>query len=494
MTVNQPIRLNLVEDMTIDGKAVRGEGAPIDVWNPATGHVLRTVRTASGAQIDAAIAAARKAFDEGPWPRMAPAERSAALHRIADELEKRRNDMIVALVSEAGTPITTTEAAQFGVPLRILRWNADAAARDRREQLGPDFEVLPSVSYIDYLPVGVVGAIAAYNYPLHLVLLKIGAALAAGCTIVATPSVRTPFATFLLGEIMRAAGIPDGVVNIVLADAEGCRALTTHPAIDKVSFTGSDVIGRKIMAQAAEGLKDVVLELGGKSPNIFLPGTDLSAIVAPVHARYSRNAGQGCASPTRLLVHESQIDEFYARSRDIWSGMKVGDPWERDTLVGPLIRPEHRDRVEGFVTRAVDEGAEIIAGGGRVECNGGWFYAPTLIGNVGSKAHVAQEEIFGPIAVVLPYRDIDEAVRLANDVKYGLAAYIFGPLKEALAIAPRLRSGLVQINGGGSFRPDAPYGGFKSSGIGREIGEAGIREYLEPQHVQFAMSEPARAR
>lgn len=492
LAVARPIGLDFVKELTIDGQAVLGTGNRIDVWNPATGQILDSVSSASAEQVEDAIAAARRAFDSGPWPRMSGAERSAAMHRLADQLEKYRDELVTAIVSEAGTPVSASEVLQYEVPLRILRWNADAAVRDRREQLGPDFEILPSVSYIDYRPVGVVGAIAAYNYPLHLILLKIGAALAAGCTVVAAPSPRTPFATLLLGKLIREADLPAGVVNIVVGELEVSRTLTTHPSIDKVSFTGSVEIGKRVMSQAAESLKDVVLELGGKSPNIILPGTDLTSLVAPVHMRYSRNAGQGCASPTRLLVHQSQLDEFIERSTEMWPTMKVGDPWDRDTLVGPLIRPEHRDRVAGFVEEAAADGATVLAGGGRLEIDGGWYYAPTLIGGVDSQSRVAQEEIFGPVSVLLGYTDIEDAVRLANDVSYGLAAYLFGPLQEALEVAPRLRAGIVQINGGGSMRPDAPYGGFKASGIGRELGEAGIREYLEPQHVQFAMTQPGR--
>lgn len=490
--VNRPAQLRLVQEQTIDGRGVAGDGAPLEVWNPATGRVLGVVAEATPGQVEEAIAAARRAFDEGPWPRMKGAERAAALHRLADELENRRDEMVAAIVSEAGTPVSTSEVLQFDTPLRILRWNADAAAKDRVEQLGPDFEILPSVSYVDYRPVGVVGAIAAYNYPLHLVLLKIGAALAAGCTVVATPSPRTPFATLLLGEIARAADLPPGVLNIVVGGLDVSRTLTTHPLIDKVSFTGSAEVGRRVMSQAADSLKDVVLELGGKSANIILPGTDLTTLVAPIHMRYSRNAGQGCASPTRLLVHESQMEEFEALSRDMWPTMKIGDPWERDTLVGPLIRPEHRDRVASFVDGAIEQGGSVLAGGTRLDINGGWFFEPTLLTGVDPRSPVAQEEIFGPVAVLLSYKDVDEAVRLANDVRYGLAAYILGPLQDALRVAPRLQAGIVQINGGGSLRPDAPYGGFKASGIGREIGEAGIREYLEPQHVQFAMTQPSR--
>jgi aldehyde dehydrogenase (NAD+)/betaine-aldehyde dehydrogenase len=491
MTATAP-PVTFVQEMTIDGRAVEGTGPEIEVWNPATGRVLGTVRGASPEQTEEALAAARRAFDQGPWPRMTGAERSRAMHRIADEMERRRDELTAAIVSEVGTPISTAEPLQIDTPLRVLRWNADAAAKDRREHLGPDFEILPSVSYVDYRPVGVVGAIAAYNYPLHLILLKIGGALAAGCTVVATPSPRTPFATLLLGEIIRAADLPPGVVNVVVGDVEVSRTLTTHPSVDKVSFTGSDEVGAKVMAQASASLKDVVLELGGKSPTIILPGTDLSGLVAPIHMRYSRNAGQGCASPTRLLVHRAQLDEFLTRSTEMWPTMKVGDPWERDTLVGPLIRAEHRDRVAGFVGSVPDAGGTVVAGGESLDIDGGWYFTPTLVHGVDSSARIAQEEIFGPVSVLFAYDDVDEAVHLANDTRYGLAGYVFGPLQECLPVASRLRAGIVQINGGGSMRPDAPYGGFGASGIGRELGEAGIREYLEPQHVQFAMTEPGK--
>ena len=316
--VTRSAHLSLVESLTIDGAAVAGQGPALHIPNPATGRPLGEVATATVEQAEQAVLAARSAFESGVWSGLTPAERSAALHRLADGLERRRAEMVATILSEAGSPIGIAEALQVDTPLRILRWNADAAARDRTVQLGPDFQVLPSVSYVGYRPVGVVAAIAAYNYPLHLALLKVGAALAAGCTVVLAPSVRTPFSTLLLGEIAREAGIPAGVLNVIVGDLEVNRLLTTHPEVDKVSFTGSDRVGSLVMAQAAESLKDITLELGGKSASIVMPGTDLDALVLPMHARYARNAGQGCASPTRLLVHADRVDEFLERSTAIW--------------------------------------------------------------------------------------------------------------------------------------------------------------------------------
>jgi aldehyde dehydrogenase (NAD+)/betaine-aldehyde dehydrogenase len=491
--VTKPNSLSLVTAMTIDGKAVAGKGATLTVPNPATGQTLGELSMADLSQAEEAIRAARKAFDSGIWSGLSPAERSAGLHRLADALERRRSEMVATIVSEVGSPVPLAEMLQVDVPLRILRWNANAAAKDRTLQLGPDFEVLPSSSYVGYRPVGVVTAIAAYNYPLHLAMLKIGAALAAGCTVVASPSMRTPFATLLLGEIAREADLPDGVLNIIVGDLEVNKLLTTHEYVDKVSFTGSAQVGSIIMAQAAQSLKGVTLELGGKSPSIVMPDTDFTDLVYPMHARYTRNAGQGCASPTRILMHESRMDEFIDRSKAAWSQLKVGDPWDRETVAGPLIRPEHLASVAGFVQSAKDDGGSIIAGGHTLDLGGGWYHEPTLVTGVANSSHIAQEEIFGPVAVLLSYKTVDEAIQIANDSKYGLAAYVFGPdTSECLKVADRLRAGIVQVNGGGSLRPDAPYGGFKHSGIGREIGEDGIMDYLEASHVQFALTPSAR--
>jgi aldehyde dehydrogenase (NAD+)/betaine-aldehyde dehydrogenase len=479
----------IVQDLTVDGAAVAGKGAPIDVLNPATEEVVAQVPAATEGQVDEAVAAARAAFDTGPWPRMTPAERSAAMHRFADAFDARAEELVATIVAEVGTPVSLARPLQVQTPATHLRHFAELAERDRTEMLGPHDDGVASASLIAYRPAGVVSAIAAYNYPLTLAAHKVGAALAAGCTVVLTPSPRTPLATLALGEIGREAELPPGVLNVIAGGPEvGIRA-TNRPDVDRVSFTGSVAVGSAVMRQASANLTNVILELGGKSANIVLPGYELTEeSVAPMHLRYLRNAGQGCASPTRILVHEDDYEEFLEVTRRVYAGVGIGDPWDPATVVGPLIRPEHRDSVEGYVTRAVEAGGRIVAGGGRPDEPRGWYVNPTLVGDVDPSAEICQEEIFGPVGVILRYRDLDEAVAIANGTRFGLAAYIHSPdLDDALAIAPRLQAGSVYVNGGGGLRPDAPLGGFKASGIGREIGEFGVREYLEPQHVQWAL-------
>ena len=490
--VTRDTQIRLLTEMTIDGSAVPGGGVPFAVHNPATGAVLGHVAGATLDQTEQAIRAARRVFDDGTWSRVAPQERSSAIHSVLDLLDARRAEMVATIVAEVGTPITTAEAFQFDIPMRVLRKFADLAALDRTESIGPDFYPVPSASLVGYRPVGVVGGISAYNYPLHLAAIKIFAALAAGCPIVLTPSPRAPYSTLLLGRIITEAGIPAGVVNIVVSDDMAIsQMITTHPMIDKVSFTGSDAVGKIIMRQAADTLKGIALELGGKSPSIIMPGTDLSTLLPAVNMRYSRNAGQGCASPTRILVHTSQADDFIERSIATWPAITIGDPWDRETIVGPLIRPDHLARVAGFVDGAIADGASIIAGGGSPEFDGGWWYNPTLIGSANNDMRIAREEVFGPVGVMLTYDTVEEAIRIANDSVYGLAAYVFGAdLEQCIDVAAHLQAGTVQINGGGGLRGDAPYGGFKHSGLGREFGEWGIREFLEPQHVQWAMPTP----
>lgn len=478
--------------MTVNGQAVVGAGPAFPVFDPATGVEIGEINGATIAQTEAAISAARSAFDDGPWPRWTADQRADAITRMLDLLQGRRDEVVATIVREVGTPITTAESFQFDIPMRIFRGFAEAARRDRTEHIGPDFYLVPSMSLVGYRPVGVVGGISAYNYPLHLSGIKIFAAMAAGCTIVITPSPRAPYSTLLLGQLAREAGIPDGVVNVVVsADLAVSQLISSHPSIDKVTFTGSDAVGEHIMRQASGSLKGVALELGGKSANIILPGTDLTTLLPAAHMRYSRNAGQGCASPTRILVHSSQVDEFVDASVATWNQILVGDPWDRSTICGPLIRPEHRDRVRSHVEGALADGARIIAGGGEPDFDAGWWYNPTLLGDADNSSRVAQEEIFGPVAVLLTYDTVDEAIRIANDSRYGLAGYVVGrDLELCLSVASRLQAGTVQINGGGALRPDAPYGGFKRSGLGREFGEWGVREFLEPQHVQWALSAP----
>ena len=340
---------------------------------------------------------------------------------------------------------------------------------------------------VAYRPVGVVATISAFNYPLLIGVTKSAAAMAAGCTVVLLSSPQAPLAVSQLGQLAREAGFPAGVFNIIAGGADVGQALTQHPAVAKVSFTGSVNVGKLVMRQAADGLRGVVLELGGKSAAILLPGTDYDKFAFQLHARYARNAGQGCGSPTRILVEESRYEEFCEASRKAYRKLKVGDPREKDTILGPLISQRQREFIEKSIAEAVDRGAEIIAGGGRPDFNKGWFVNPVLVGNLTNDDPLARNELFGPVSVVLTYKDVDDAIAIANDFELGLKAYIFGDRSECIRLAERLRVGTVQINGGSPLRPDAPMNGYKLSGLGAEWGEDGLREFLAPQHIDVAV-------
>jgi aldehyde dehydrogenase (NAD+) len=469
----------------IDGRFVVGKGSEIAVDNPATGEVLVNLPQASADQLNTAVAAARRAFESGAW--RDGVSRKLALMRMADLFEERKDELLHSVITEIGTPISIARFLQIDGPLAMLRDVAQRADVHRSEQLARDERPPASESLIRYEPVGVVAGIGAYNNPLLYLVSKCCAALAAGCTAIYVPSSLTPLTALLFADIVRDAGIPPGVLNIIAGEADVARAVTLHRGIDKVSMTGSVAVGRQVMSQAAQGLKGVVLELGGKSPGIVLPGTDLERISMSLHGRYLRNAGQGCQSPTRLLVHASQYDDFVDTARTAYARIPVGDPWESTTMIGPLIREAHRARVEGYVQRALAEGGTILAGGGRPDIAQGWYMNGALLGGLSNDSEIARNELFGPVAVLIPYESLEEAVAIANDSEFGLAASIFGTQDEAMAIAQRLRVGTVSINGGGNFRVDSVLGGWKQSGVGREWGEHGVREFLETQHIQWTL-------
>ncbi|EHI11681.1 betaine-aldehyde dehydrogenase [Mycolicibacterium thermoresistibile ATCC 19527] len=452
--------------------------------NPATAAPIATVNSASVAQLDAAVAAARRAFDEGPWPRMSPKERSAALHRVADRLEQLHAPLSAALVEEVGTPITLATTLQAQLPVQVLREYADAAADIGVTHLGPHFDPVPSSSYVARRPMGVAAVIAAYNFPILLAIRSAGAALAAGCTVVLLPSPRTPLTTLLLHDIF--SDLPPGTVNTVVGGPEIGRHLTTHPGVEKVAFTGSMAVGAQIMRQAADTAKSLSLELGDKSPAVVLPDADLAEQLPGILLGYLANSGQSCGATTRLIVPREKVEEFIAGSQAFIEGVLVGDPWDPATVIGPLIRPEHRDFVRSHVEKAIRNGADVIARGRSVDALPGWYHEPVLLAGVDSRAEIAQQELFGPVAVLLVYDDVEEAVKLANDTPYGLHGKVFtADVRAGLEVAARIRAGSVQVNGGG-FRADAPFGGMKASGIGREYGMWGIQEFSEVQHIQWA--------
>jgi acyl-CoA reductase-like NAD-dependent aldehyde dehydrogenase len=473
-------------DLLVDGQFVSPQGERWPVYNPATEQVIATVGGASAEQVDAAVAAARAAFPG--WAALPGEQRSRHIHRLADVLEAAADQLLPSIVNEVGTPVSLAAFLQVRMAVQQhLRWAAEAAKTDRIQHLGPWNEPVPTMSDVVLEPAGVVAAITGYNYPLNLAIFKFGAALAAGCTVVLLPSPRTPLTTLLLGELIRQAELPPGVMNVITGNADVGRQLSSHPGVDRVSFTGSDTVGAMIMAQAAGNLTGVTLELGGKSPSIVLPDADIGQIAVETHLRWSRNGGQGCAALARLLVHESVYDEFLAASAPAFEQMIVGDPWDPATNIGPMIRPDHQARVRGFIDDSLAAGGSKLLEVTKPLPEKGWFVNPVLLGNLPAEARAVQQEIFGPVAVILPFKDTDDAIRLANDTPYGLAANVWcgDNLDEGRRVAERVRAGTVWINGGGSMRPDAPFGGYGRSGIGRELGEWGMREYLEVKHIQW---------
>jgi aldehyde dehydrogenase (NAD+) len=476
-----------VRDLIIDGRRERGLGPMVAVADPATEQTIVEVASASRWQVEDAVRSAGRAFTATDWSTDG-AGRAAALHRLADLVGKRRDAFVHTIVREVGTPITLARTLQVDMAVAALRAYADLAARDRTEDLPVERGALPNAGVVAYRPVGVVAALTAYNYPLYLAAQKVGASLAAGCTVVLAPSPQTPLSTLMLGALAEQL-LPAGVLNVIFGGPDIGEALTRHVLIDKISFTGSLRVGEKVIAQAATRARGVVLELGGKSPNILLPGTDIAAVTPAVHARYLRNAGQGCASPTRILVERGQYGEFVAASRSFFSQVVVGDPFDEHTLVGPVISAAHRDRIAGHVSAALAQGGEVLAGGEPVEYERGWWSPPTVIGGVDNSAPICQEELFGPVSVVLAYDDVEHAINIANDTIYGLSANVYGSSQpECLGVAARIRAGYVTINGGGGVRADAPFGGMRASGIGRESGEWGVREFLEPQQIQWSLT------
>jgi aldehyde dehydrogenase (NAD+) len=467
----------------------------VPVVNPATEEVIAEVPQGTVADADAAIGAARTAFDEGPWPRMSPRERSDVLVRFVETVAARRDDLVDLIVAEAGSARPIAQSMQFDTPLRYAEWFAERAGTF------PFVEpLLPQVSArglgqgaILKEPTGVVAAITPFNFPLYLNLVKVMPALAVGCTVVLKPSPLTPLEALVLGEIADAVDLPRGVLNVVTGDVAASERLTTHPGVDMVSFTGSDAVGSAIMGQAAKGLKKVLLELGGKSPNIVFAGSDLDKFAFGAAYAFTIHAGQGCALPTRIVAERSVYDEVVEKVVGALGRIRVGDPTNPKTGMGPLIREAQRERVERYVATGTSEGARVACGGGRPEgLDRGYFFEPTLLADVDSSMTVAQDEIFGPVGVAIPFDDENDAVRIANDTRYGLAAGIWHPDPvRAFSVAQRVQAGTVTINGGGGG-PHlwGPFGGYKHSGIGREFGDYGLLEYTQLKTVTWSAGRP----
>ena len=453
----------------------------LEVISPTTEEVLLQVPEATERDIDRAVAAARAAFDTGPWPRLTAAERSAYLLRIADNLEQRAAELANAWTGQMGAPISLTRMLVPQAPTLFRFYGKLIAAHPLIDERTRDDG---RVARIVKEPVGVVAAITPWNAPLILLCYKVAAALAAGCTVVSKPSPETPVDAYLLAECIEAAGVPPGVFNVLPAGREVGDYLIRHPGIDKISFTGSSAAGKHIAAVAAERLTRASFELGGKSAAVILPSADIGRTLESLAPFSMPLTGQACFSLTRILAPRSReqeiTDAYIAAVRQV----RVGDPFEATTQMGPLSMARQLARVLGYIETGRKEGARLALGGARPAAfSRGYFVEPTVFTGVDNSMTIAQEEIFGPVVCIIPYDGVDEAVSIANDTRYGLhgAVYSSDP-EEGFAVARRIRSGSVAINGL-SVDPKMPFGGFKESGLGREGGIEGLDPYFEIKTV-----------
>ncbi|MFF8033428.1 MULTISPECIES: aldehyde dehydrogenase family protein [unclassified Streptomyces] len=458
------------DGMYIDG-AWRPAAGPdvIEVVNPADEQVIATVPAGTVEDVDAAVRAARAALPG--WAATPPAERAARLAALRDVLLARQDEIAETVTAELGSPPKLSQAVHAGAPIAVAGSYAELAATYA-------FEERTGNSTVFHEPVGVVGAITPWNYPLHQIVAKTAPALAAGCTIVVKPAEDTPLVARLLAEAVHRAGVPAGVFNLVtgLGPVAG-QALAEHPGVDLVSFTGSTAVGRRIGAIASGMVKKVALELGGKSANVVLPSADLARAVNVGVANVMSNSGQTCSAWTRMLVHRDRYDEAVELAAT--AAAKYGE------RIGPVVNARQRDRVRGYIEKGVAEGARLVAGGPESPRERGYYVSPTVFADVTPEMAIAQEEIFGPVLSVLRYDDEEDALRIANGTVYGLAGAVWaGDESEAVAFARRMETGQVDINGG-RFNPLAPFGGYKQSGVGRELGVHGLAEYLQTKSLQF---------
>ena len=481
------------ERLLIDGKLVPAAGAgTYETVNPATEEVLGVAADATLDDSRRSIDAARRAFDTTQWS-TDHAFRVRCLRQLHQALLDNVEPLREILVSEVGAPVSSTSGPQLSGPIDVVGWYADLLdGYDFVEDLGErDTFAGRHHRWIEKEAAGVVGAIAAYNYPIQLALAKLAPALAAGCTVVLKGAPDTPWATLALGKLIAdATDIPAGVVNVLTSsdDAVGAE-LTTHPDVDVVSFTGSTPVGRQIMAAASATVKRVFLELGGKSAFVLLDDGD--AALAAMFCSYAAisHSGQGCAITSRLVVPRDKYDDVVDLARTTLAGVAYGDPTDPANMMGPLISARQREKVAGYVDRAIADGAKAVVGG-RVPDHlpRGFFYEPTLLVGADENSAVAQDELFGPVLVVLAHDGDDDAVRVANNSIFGLSgAVVSADRDRALAVARRIRAGTMSVNGGLYYAPDAPFGGYKQSGIGREMGSAGLDEFLERK----TLAEPA---
>lgn len=468
----------------IDGRWVEPDAGRYEVADPATEQSIGTAPDASPEQVESAIAAARTAFDDGRWSDLDPAERARCIQQLSDAMLAAADDFYALAQAEWGCTENERIIHVEG-PAFMVGHSAELAVEPAEAPM--DAWGAAGKTLLRYEPLGVVGILTPWNFPHTLNAMKIGAALAAGNTVVLKPSPLTPLAALALARIIdEQTDIPPGVVNVVTpTSVAASRVLTVDPRVDIVSFTGSSAVGRDVMAGAAATMKRILLECGGKSASVLLDDVDVEdeLLERLLFEGCTLHAGQACILNSRLVVPDAVHDDVVGRLAELAAKVVIGDPRDPEVTMGPLISREHADRVEGFVARAVGDGAKVVAGGSRPKGHAtGHFFEPTILTDVAPDAYIAQEEVFGPVLTVLRYRDDDEAVAIANDSQYGLGGAVWGTdIDRAVGIARRIRTGQVSING--TIPGDAPFGGFKQSGIGREGGLMGLRAYMEPKAI-----------
>jgi aldehyde dehydrogenase (NAD+) len=458
----------------------------IEVHCPATGEYVGKVPMAAAADVDAAVAAARKAFDSGPWPSTPPKDRAAVIANVLKLMEERKDGFVELLGLETGQPPTSVETMQWMSGVGCLNFFAGPAVDQIKWQEIRNGGYGQTIVHRE--PLGVVGAIVAWNVPLFLAINKLGPALLAGCTVVLKPAAETPLSANALAEAFAEAGLPEGVLSIVPGGIETGQALTSNPDVDIFSFTGSSAVGKEIGKRAAELLKPCTLELGGKSAAILLDDVDLAASVPMLVFSGIMNTGQACVAQTRILAPRSRYDEIVEAVSNFVQMLPVGGPGDAAAQIGSLISEKQRSRVEGYIAKGVEEGARLVCGGGRPEGQDkGFFVEATVFADVDNKMTIAQEEIFGPVLSIIPYETEEEAVQIANDSAYGLAGSVWTTdIPRGIKISEKIRTGTYGINWY-AFDPCCPFGGYKNSGIGRENGPEGVEHFTQQKSVLMPM-------
>jgi phenylacetaldehyde dehydrogenase len=484
--------LGAPKKLLINGKWVDAKsGKNFDVFDPATDSVIAQVAEGDAADVELAVTAARAAFDTGPWSKMTASERGRLIWKVGELIEENADELAALETIDNGKPFAVAKAADVALAADMFRYMAGWATKIEGNTIPLNVPYAPDGEFHAFTlkePVGVVGQIIPWNFPLLMAAWKLGPALATGCTVILKPAEQTPLSAIRLGELLQEAGIPDGVVNIITGFGETAgAAIASHDQVDKVAFTGSTEVGKLIINAATGNLKKVTLELGGKSPNVVYDDANIEAAIAGAADAIFFNQGQVCSAGSRLFVQSGIYDEVVAGVSEIAKNLKVGSGFDASTQMGPLVSREQFDRVSGFLNAGISEGAEASAGGGAVD-RPGYFVQPTVLKNANEDMSVVREEIFGPVVAAMPFKDECDLVGQANNSSYGLAAGIWtSDISKAHRFAKAVKAGTVWINCYSIFDAALPFGGYKQSGWGREMGHAALENYLQTKSVCISL-------